>query len=304
MVVAPAHRDNLRLTVHVVPGAEKFRAAARRIKGLCRPGIIYCATTIAVDEVGGRARARAHLRYHGKMRVMQRSRRLIMVATSAFGMGIDKPNIRYIVHYQARWSSTFRRLGAPDATGTRPTASSCSTPPTSKFRSDFRRSVVPVFGTWSRSKTRSPLGRGSSAPKRPRLAYSAGVLARIRDVLLSDLEQAGLIERDNDGGVNIVVPPESFGDGVRELVAKLKTFRYEGERRLRLVADYAQSKECLSVFLRRYFGEEHPARCATCDRCRAHRVAATHAGPSGKSRSGNPRRTNARPQIPVKNARQ
>src|SRR5262245_59280593 len=113
VLVAPAHRDNLRLTVHIVPGAQKFPAAARRIKGLRRPGIIYCATTTAVDEVGG-ALTRAHIpvvRYHGKMRApdrtaaqrqfMERSRRLIMVATSAFGMGIDKPNIRYILHYQA-----------------------------------------------------------------------------------------------------------------------------------------------------------------------------------------------------------
>ena len=82
-------------------------------------------------------------------------------------------------------------------------------------------------------------------------------------MLLSDLEQAGLIERDQNGGIAIVVPPETFGMGVGDLVAKLKTFRYEGERRLRLIADYAQSKECRSVFLRRYFGEEHPPRCGT-----------------------------------------
>ena len=86
-------------------------------------------------------------------------------------------------------------------------------------------------------------------------------------MLLSDLEQAGLIERGQNGGITIVVPPETFGVGVGDLVAKLKNFRYEGERRVRLIADYAQSKECRSVFLRRYFGEEHPPRCGTCDRC-------------------------------------
>jgi hypothetical protein len=44
--------------------------------------------------------------------------------------------------------------------------------------------------------------------------------------------------------------------GVRDLVTKLKIFRYEGERRLRLIADYANSEECRSVFIRRYIGEE------------------------------------------------
>jgi ATP-dependent DNA helicase RecQ len=53
------------------PGAAKFPAAARRIKRLQRPGIIYCATTTAVDEVSG-ALGRARIpvtRYHGKMRL-------------------------------------------------------------------------------------------------------------------------------------------------------------------------------------------------------------------------------------------
>jgi ATP-dependent DNA helicase RecQ len=112
VLIAPAHRENLRLTVEIVPGPQKFGAAGRLIRALHRPGIIYCATTVAVDQLAG-ALKRAGIpvaQYHGRMRAADRtaaqrefmkpSRRLIMIATSAFGMGIDKPNIRYIVHYQ------------------------------------------------------------------------------------------------------------------------------------------------------------------------------------------------------------
>jgi ATP-dependent DNA helicase RecQ len=102
-----------------------------------------------------------------------------------------------------------------------------------------------------------------------------------------DLNEAGLIERDQKGHINVVVPPAAFAAGVRDLVAKLKTFRFENERRLRAVAQYAQTDECRSVFLRRYFGEEHPARCGTCDRCRAAQAASV----AGENRTGNARRS-------------
>jgi superfamily II DNA helicase RecQ len=114
-------------------------------------------------------------------------------------------------------------------------------------------------------------------------------------VLLSDLEQAGLVQRDQEGHVMIAVPLDIFRAGVRDLVAKLKTFRYEGERRLRAVANYAQSEECRSVFLRRYFGEENPPSCGTCDRCRAIRAAATRAGPSREKHSAKASYAHGRP---------
>ena len=306
VLVAPAHRENLRLTVDIVPGAEKFRAAARRIRALRRPGIIYCATTTAVDEVGG-ALKRAGIpvvRYHGKMRpadrtaaqrhFMKPSRRLIMVATSAFGMGIDKPNIRYILHYQAPGSleQYVQEVGRAGRDGH--PAYCILLFDSADMEIQERLQALSRPSVWHLERLEDALiawAREQRAPTADTLAYSAGVPARICQVLLSDLEQAGLIEQDADGGIIIAVPSQSFATGVRDLVAKLKTFRYESEQRLRLVAGYAESKECRSVFLRRYFGEDHPPRCGTCDRCRSDRASARHERPLQTNRFGNTRRT-------------
>ena len=108
--------------------------------------------------------------------------------------------------------------------------------------------------------------------------------------------------RDEDGRIGITVQSDAFAAGVRELVAKLKTFRFEGERRLRLIADYAQSNECRSVFIRRYFGEAHPPRCGTCDRCRAGRAdAPTDDRQPRKRRRRHARRQRNRPSPAAEN---
>ena len=94
-------------------GDEKLRQLAKLARRLPRPGIIYCSTTKAVEDVwlGLRLIKIPSARYHGKMtdkdrtehqaRFMRKGKRIVMVATSAFGLGIDKPDIRYIIHYQA-----------------------------------------------------------------------------------------------------------------------------------------------------------------------------------------------------------
>ena len=312
VLVAPAHRENLGLTVDIVPGAAKFPAAARRIKRLQRPGIIYCATTTAVDEVSG-ALGRAGIpvtRYHGKMRAADRdaaqrqfmlpSRRLIMVATTAFGMGIDKPNIRYILHYQTPGSleQYVQEIGRAGRDGRPAHCILLFDPADLEIHEHLQAQGRPSVRHLERLEAALTAWTGEErAPTADTLAYSAGVPARICEVLLSDLEEDGSIERAEDGTIAIVGPPEAFKAGVRDLVTKLKTFRYEGERRLRLIADYAHSDECRSVFIRRYFGEEHPPRCGTCDRCRADRVLAEHAipaplsQPKSRARVRDPRRS-------------
>jgi ATP-dependent DNA helicase RecQ len=310
VLIAPAYRDNLQLSVEIVPGTEKFGAAGRLIRTLRRPGIVYCATTTAVDQLAG-ALKRAHIpvvQYHGKIRAADRltaqrqfmrpSRRLIMVATSAFGMGIDKPNIRYIVHYQVPGSleQYVQEIGRAGRDG-RPAHcillfDAADLDIQERLQALSRPSVRHLqrldtaLVAWATEQR---------APTAAALSYSAGVPVRIGEALLSDLEQAGLVQRDQAGRIAVAVPLESFQAGARDLVAKLKTFRYEGERRLRMIADYAQSQECRSVFLRRYFGEEHPPRCGICDCCRATRAAAKRAGPPRETYPGKARRSHGRP---------
>ena len=105
------YRPNLRLGVRGAVGDRAKRAALLdTLRGQDGTGIVYAATTKAVDELTDflESHGLSVDGYHGKMATKQRSfaqERFMagevsaLVATNAFGLGIDKPDIRRVVHY-------------------------------------------------------------------------------------------------------------------------------------------------------------------------------------------------------------
>ena len=220
-----------------------------------------------------------------------------MVATSAFGMGIDKPNIRYILHYQVPGSleQYVQEAGRAGRDG-RPAHCILLFDP-ADLEIQERLQALGRPNVWHLARLERALAAWASEERTPSaaaLALSAGVSVRICDALLSDLEQAGLVERDEDRRITVAVPPESFPAGAGELVAKLTRFRHEGARRLAAVVEYAETDECRSVFLRRYFGEGNPPPCGTCDRCRARVATPVESSASRGIPRKDRRRTHAR----------
>ena len=107
--VSSFDRGNLFLAVsNKIDGLVQVRAFIDAHRG--QAGILYCATRVQVDNLSAYLESLSYpvLPYHAGMddenrRANQRRFRyedgLIMVATIAFGMGINKPNVRFILHY-------------------------------------------------------------------------------------------------------------------------------------------------------------------------------------------------------------
>ncbi|HEY8428423.1 MAG TPA: RecQ family ATP-dependent DNA helicase, partial [Sandaracinaceae bacterium] len=286
VVRAPPHRANLELSVQSTPGNLKYEAAARLLKRLPRPGIVYCATTKAVDEVHAaltRARIPAD-RYHGKMKAAERTaaqrrfmkpdKRTVMVATSAFGMGIDKPNIRYVVHFQVPGSieQYVQEAGRAGRDGKPARCVLLFDPADLAIQELLEEQSRPAAGQLARvGRALAAWAGEGKAPTGRELALSAGVPARIAAIVCAQLEQLGLVAL-SDKRWRVHGAPDRVRAAADDLAVRFEVKRREDARRLAAMAAYAATEECRSVFIRRWFGEEDPPRCGKCDRCKRMRA--------------------------------
>ena len=283
ILVRAFDRPNIHLAVerfYGEQGAErKLRALEDAIAEAPKPGIVYVATRRHAEELA--ASLCEHdvtaASYHAGMPAAERDEVQerfmedgleVVVATTAFGMGIDKADVRWVFHSEVAESldAYYQEIGRAGRDDEPARA-------TLFYRSEdlgLRR-----FFAGSGHVEVDEIAQVLDAVRRSGVLDPASLRARVElpetklTTALSRLEEAGAVHVLPTGEVE---PADADAEAVRAAAEAEEKRRAFERSRVDMMRGYAEADGCRRAFILSYFGEPFTPPCGNCDNCERGRV--------------------------------
>lgn len=267
-------RDNIALHVERFAGADEQRdrvlELVDELAGDTGSGVVYCRTRAGAEAYADALTQRGHRAeaYHAGLAQRRRTdvhdrfmsgELPLVAATSAFGMGIDKPDIRFVVHADVPESpdtyyQEVGRAGRDHQTATAVLAYRAEDLSLGKFfatpvpkRADVR-AVVRAIEEAETDDPREVSERLDFGQRKAGRIINLVRLAREADDLGDDFALDRLVDA---------------------VVERAEAQRRLESSRVDMMRAYAETDRCRSAFMLGYFGAEVRDRCGLCDNCTA-----------------------------------
>ena len=264
-------RESLRLGVVRLPTAQARLAwLAEHLAELPGSGIIYTLTVAATDEVAGFLRDQGYevASYSGRTDADERQRAeddllanrvKALVATSALGMGFDKPDLGFVVHLGAPSSpiAYYQQIGRAGRGVRRADVLLLPGPEDRDIWRYFASMAFPPEGTVrSILEALAEGGTLSTAALEPRVELGRSRL----EMVLKVLDVDGAVRRVK-GGWEATGEPWEYDEQRYSRIAAERAAEQQA------MLDYLATSECRMEFLRRQLDDPHAAPCGRCDNC-------------------------------------
>lgn len=276
-------RPNLYLSAEeFADNEDKYPAALEWLQNQLGAKVIYFTLISTLEKFAAWLETKKipGLIYHGDLDDRLRRKHLrefldgkahLMLATPAFGLGVDKPDIRGVMHFELPGSleAYFQEVGRAgrDQSPARCKLLYCQSDLETQMRFIETLTPEPAFvqATFNLLKSwQDRLKSVSLDDLREQLSFKNKKDFRL-ETALSHLDRWGVIEWPHRQLKNLKILRELGQDDLTPELWQAR--RLQLQKKLLNVVQWFRSEECRKVGIYRYFGAEQPEPCGFCDRC-------------------------------------